>query len=243
LQTQLIQIQQNNFRHSTLAQVEQSGPSNRNTRNISALSQELSIPELPQLVNNFLCEQQDGDSIHDSPNHTCPRFSGRVNIVNRAIATFHAPSDPSNTEGMQQEVIRATSSWFKGMPQYDCIFVNTSNEVNSMRGMEVARAICFFSFVYLGITYPCALVHWFSHISEERDEDSGMWMVSPDFDRNENPNLAVIHIDCIFRAAHLVPIFGDSFVPDNITNYNSLDSFKGFYVNCFVDHHAFHIAS
>ncbi|KAN0124616.1 hypothetical protein V8E53_001577 [Lactarius tabidus] len=218
-------------------------PKQRRARNIGALSQELSIPELPQLVNNFLCEQRDGDSIHDSPNHTCPRFSGRVNVVNRAIATFHAPSDPSNTEGMRQEVIRATSSWFKGMPRYDCIFVNTSNEVNSMRGMEVARAICFFSFVYLGITYPCALVHWFSRISEERDEDSGMWMVSPDFDRNENPNLAVIHIDCIFRAAHLVPIFGDSFVPDNITNYNSLDSFKGFYVNRFVDHHAFHIAS
>ncbi|KAN0133618.1 hypothetical protein V8E53_008565 [Lactarius tabidus] len=209
-------------------------PKQQHACNIGALSQELSIPELPQLVNNFLCEQRDGDSIHDSPNHTCPRFSGRVNVVNRAIATFHAPSDPSNTEGMQQEVIRATSSWFKGMPQYDCIFVNTSNEVNM---------ICFFSFVYLGITYPCALVHWFSHISEEWDEDSGMWMVSPDFDRNKNPNLAVIHIDCIFRTAHLVPIFGDSFVPDNITNYNSLDSFKGFYVNCFVDHHAFHIAS
>jgi hypothetical protein len=101
----------------------------------------------------------------------------------------------------------------------------------------------FLFFCDLGITYPCALVHWFSRISEEQNENSGMWMVSPNFDHNKNPNLAVIHIDCIFRTAHLVPIFGDSFVPDNITNYNSLDSFKGFYVNCFVDHHTFHIAT
>ena len=68
-------------------------------------------------------------------------------------------------------------------------------------------------------------------------------MVTPDFDDEGSPNLAVIHIDCIFRAAHLIPIFGDSFVPDHITLDNSLDYFKGFYVNCFVDHHAFSIAS
>ncbi|KAF8264901.1 hypothetical protein EI94DRAFT_1772538 [Lactarius quietus] len=112
-----------------------------------------------------------------------------------------------------------------------------------MHGMEVTRALCFFSFVYLGVTYPCVLVHWFCHISKEQDKDSGMWMVSPKYDCNKNPNLAVIHIHCIFRVAHLLPIFGDSFIPDDITSYNSLDRFKGFYVNCFVDHHAFHIAS
>lgn len=112
-----------------------------------------------------------------------------------------------------------------------------------MRGMEVARALCFFSFEYDGVTYPCAVVHWFSHISEEPDNDTGMWMVAPDLDPSESPVLAIIHIDCIFRAAHLLPIFGDSFVPENITHMNSLDCFKGFYVNRFVDYHAFNIAS
>ena len=112
-----------------------------------------------------------------------------------------------------------------------------------MRGMEITQAICFFSFMYLGITYPCVLVHWFSRISEEPDEDTGMWMVTPDFDHSGNPILAVIHIDCIFCVAHLIPIFGNSFIPDHITHDNSLDNFKGFYVNRFVDHHAFDIAS
>ncbi|KAF8262450.1 hypothetical protein EI94DRAFT_1773183 [Lactarius quietus] len=164
--------------------------------NIDTLSQELNLPDLPQLVNNFLCEQWDGDGIYNGPNHTFPRFTGHVNIINHAIMTFHAPTTPS---------------WLKGMPRYDCIFVNTSNEVNSMCGMEVAQALCFFSFVYL--------VHWFCHISEEQDEDSGMWMVSPEYDCNKNLNLAVIHIDCIFHAAHLLPIFRDFFIPDDITSY------------------------
>jgi hypothetical protein len=210
---------------------------------VSSLSHELHVPNLTQLVNEFLCEQLNNSNIHNAPNHACPRFSGRVNVVNRAIATFRSPNDSSNDKGMRREVIRATPSWHKGMPRYDCIFVNSNNEANGMRRMEVAHAMCFFSFVYFGVTYPCALVQWFSHISEEPDNNGGMWMVSPDLDCNGNPNLAVIHIDCIFRAAHLVPMFGDTFVPDDITYHNSLDSFKGFYVNRFIDHHTFDIAS
>jgi hypothetical protein len=168
---------------------------------------------------------------------------GRVSVVNGAIVTFHTPSDPSNVEGMRKEVIRVAPSWCKGMPRYDCIFMNSDNEVDGMRGMEVTRVICFFSFLFLGTTYPCALVHWYSHISEEPDVDTGMWMVSPDFNDNGNLILAVIHIDSIFRAAHLIPIFGNTVLPDNVTYYNSLDNFKGFYVNRFADHHTFDIAS
>ncbi|KAF8267256.1 hypothetical protein EI94DRAFT_1581957, partial [Lactarius quietus] len=63
------------------------------------------------------------------------------------------------------------------------------------------------------------------------------------FDHSGNPNLAVIHIDCIFHAAHLIPIFGESFVPNHVTPDNSLEYFKGFYVNHFIDHHTFDIAS
>jgi hypothetical protein len=144
---------------------------------------------------------------------------------------------------MRKEVIRATPSWFKGEPRYDCVFVNSNNALNGMRGMEIARALCFFSFEYRSVTYPCAVVHWFSYISEEPDEVTGMWMVTPDFDPSENPILAIIHIDCIFRAAHLLPIFGDSFVSEDVTHMNSLDRFKGFYVNRYVDYHAFDIAS
>jgi hypothetical protein len=43
------------------------------------------------------------------------------------------------------------------MPCYDCIFINSDNELVGMHRMEVVRAIFFVSFVYLNITYPCAL--------------------------------------------------------------------------------------
>jgi hypothetical protein len=190
-----------------------------------------------------LCEQLEDGGVHEAPDHTCPKFKGRVRVFNHATATFHTPSDPSNDDGMRQEVIRASPSWRKEAPRHDCMFVNSNNELDGMPGMEVARAICFFSFMYRGVTYPCALVHWFSRISEEPDEDTGMWMVAPDFNHTGGPILAVVHIDCIFRAAHLVPIFGDSFILDHIMFDNSLDYFRGFYVNKYIDHHAFDIAS
>ncbi len=68
-------------------------------------------------------------------------------------------------------------------------------------------------------------------------------MVTPDFYWNRKPVISIIHVDCIFCVAHLIPLFGDSFIPDDVTHVNSLDSFKAFYVNRFVDHHVFDIAS
>ena len=66
-----------------------------------------------------------------------------------------------------------------------------------MCGMEVAQAICLFSFTFYYVTYPCAVVHWFSCILEKPDNDTGMWMVAPDFYQNQKPVISVIHVDCI----------------------------------------------
>ncbi|KAF8267186.1 hypothetical protein EI94DRAFT_1841881 [Lactarius quietus] len=201
-------------------------------RDVSSLSNELSLPDLPQLISHFLCKQLGHSKDHEDPHHACPRYTGCIHMFNHAIMTFHTPSNPSNDNGLRDEVIWATPLWLKEMPRYDCIFVNSDHELQGMHGME-----------YLGITYPCALVHWFSCISDEPDETTGMWMVNPDFEDGGKPIVVVIHIDCIFHAAHLIPIFGVSFVPDHITPDNSLEYFKGFYVNCLIDHHAFDITS
>jgi len=45
------------------------------------------------------------------------------------------------------------------------------------------------------------------------------------------------------RAAHLLPIFGTEPVPETLTFHDTRDIHGGFYVNRFVDHHAFKIAS
>jgi len=107
-----------------------------------------------------------------------------------------------------------------------------------MRGLDVVRILAFLSFTYHNKLYPCALVRWYSVIGEDFDEDTGMWMVMPDLD-----NVSVIHVDTIFRAAHLLPIFGQAYLPRGITYHNSLDAFTTYYVNKFIDHHAFEITA
>ncbi|KAH7921240.1 hypothetical protein BV22DRAFT_1019790, partial [Leucogyrophana mollusca] len=52
----------------------------------------------------------------------------------------------------------------------------------------------------------------------------------------------VIHTDTIYRAAHLIPVYGVEFVPDNLKFHHSYDAFHTFYVNKYADHHAFEIA-
>jgi hypothetical protein len=65
-----------------------------------------------------------------------------------------------------------------------------------------------------------------------------MWIVEPEFD-DDMPLMAVIHLDSIVRAAHLIGVYGKEFIPEDLKSHHSLDAFHTFYVNKFVDHHAF----
>ena len=138
---------------------------------------------------------------------TCPVFSGIISLFSSATATFHAPSDPSGIYGMCHEQIWATESWWQGLACYDCVFVNTHPELDDMRGLDVVCILAFFSFTYCNKLYPCALVHWYSIIGEDHDEDTGMWIVSPNM-VDGSPGVSIIHLDTIFHAAHLLPSFG-----------------------------------
>ena len=113
-----------------------------------------------------------------------------------------------------------------------------------MRGLTVARVFLFFSFWHEGTQYSCALVQWFSTLGTVPDDETGYWMVQPDFHDDERPYLSIISLESIFRAAHLIPVHRTSeFVSRSLTMHDTLDEFKLFYVNKFVDHNAFEIAS
>ncbi|KAG1877838.1 hypothetical protein DFJ58DRAFT_648158 [Suillus subalutaceus] len=52
-----------------------------------------------------------------------------------------------------------------------------------------------------------------------------------------------LYIETVFRAAHLIPIYSSEYIPPSLKFYQSLDTFDSFYINKYVDHHAFEIAS
>ena len=69
-----------------------------------------------------------------------------------------------------------------------------------------------------------------------------MWMVEPDICDDGVPSEAIIHLDCIMQAAHLIGHYGETFVTPTLTLHDSLDAFDSYYVNKNIDHHAFEIA-
>ncbi|KIM52380.1 hypothetical protein SCLCIDRAFT_141185 [Scleroderma citrinum Foug A] len=95
-----------------------------------------------------------------------------------------------------------------------------------MQGLHVGRVFLFFLFSYSSTKYLCALIQWFSTISEGPDEDTGMWIVQPDLDANREFTLEVVHVNCILHGAHLIPVYGHNRLPIDIWHTNSLDIFR-----------------
>ena len=169
----------------------------------------------------------------------------KVSVYHSATATFRAPSNPSGPGGMYREVIRCTPSWPRGDipgPRRDCVFVDMGNAENmGMKGLLVARVYLFFKFLYERVSYPCALVHWYS-TSDVPDPDTGLWVVQPESTHQGARHMGVIHVDSIVRGAHLLPRFpSDAPVYREVNYMNVLDLYTSFYVNKFIDHHAFEI--
>lgn len=200
------------------------------------------------LIRQFLQGQLHPDSetqsliSADSVLNALPDFrdSEKISVYNSATATFYSPSDLSGIGGMRRECIRAVQSWRKGPSRYDCVFAVTDDTAKGMRSLDVARVRLLFSFTYAGTNYPCALVHWFSRVGEGPDEDTGLWMVEPDCDTADGSvHAAVIHLESILRAAHLIGVYGNDILPKELSYTDSLDAFRLFYVNKFIDNHAF----
>ncbi|KAG1876889.1 hypothetical protein C8R48DRAFT_745427 [Suillus tomentosus] len=207
-------------------------------------SLELDLPRLPFMIQEFIHNQhysKDPNPPEFDP-ETAQVFLGNLTIFNSAAASFHAPSDLSGTGGMCRKHIRATPSWHVGELRHDCIFVNMGVDFDSpMNGLAVAQVLCFFSFNYRISYYPCTIVHWYSYVREERDPDTGMYVIMPATTGDDVPDVSIIHVDCIFHAAHLIPVYGPDFIP-KISPHNSYDMFDSYYVNRYADHHTFEIA-
>lgn len=209
------------------------------------MSGHLGLPNLPELVSRFLYEQTHPDldiPLIDVPLGDCPDYTGKVYVYPSAIATFYAPSDRSGIGGMYRERIRSVQSWRGGAERRDCVYVEHNAELPGFRGLHAARIRLFLKIKHHSVRYPCALVTWFSAIGDHPCDDTQMWMVEPDFDENGGHIMSIIHLDTILRSAHLVGIAGEHSIPRRLSHTDSLDAFKSFYVNKFIDYHAHEIA-
>ncbi|KAG1826670.1 hypothetical protein EV424DRAFT_1509611 [Suillus variegatus] len=217
----------------------------KRARTIAALAIELSIPHLSNLLRHFLFGQlnpNDPRDLSEVPLAYCPHFDDKISVFNSACSRFFAPSDLSGIGGMRREYIRACPIWRNEHPRFDCVFVNTNADLDGMRGMSVARVLTFFSFTYKQELYSCAVVRWFDTIGDLPNEDTGMWVVQPAHNNNNMPHISVIHIDSIYRAAHLIPVYGTRVIPAQHHHHQTYDIFDRFYVNKYADHHSFEIA-
>ncbi|KAL0946795.1 hypothetical protein HGRIS_012968 [Hohenbuehelia grisea] len=209
---------------------------------LSGLADQLDQPDLPLLVRRYLFDQLHPESPYEAealPVHALPIVRGTISVFHSALATFYAPSDKSGHRGMYRERIRSNPNWHNTGPRRDCVLVVEDENKVGFSGMSVVRVELFFSFKYNDTSYPCALVHWFNKAMRHPDPDTGLWIVKPDLrGRQELPYLSVVHIDCILRAAHLIPVFGRKPVPKPFSHTHSLDAFTAFFVNKYIDHHA-----
>jgi len=70
--------------------------------------------------------------------------------------------------------------------------------------------------------------------------DNNLWIFEPDYSCDGHRIMSVVHADSIIRAAHLLPVFKDKTpIPREIDFTNTLDVFKAFYLNKYIDYHAF----
>ncbi|KIM55301.1 hypothetical protein SCLCIDRAFT_134944 [Scleroderma citrinum Foug A] len=137
-------------------------------------------------------------------------------------------------------MIHATPSWQGGHLCYNCVFVAKGGmDTDDFHSLLVARVCLFFSCVHTGHLYSCALVNWFVPIAEELDELTGMWVMAPAVDNDRHCIQLVILLDSVVQGVHLIGVYGSELIPVDLHKFSeSLDAFKAYYVNKYIDHHA-----
>ncbi|KAJ7132605.1 hypothetical protein C8R44DRAFT_546167, partial [Mycena epipterygia] len=74
----------------------------------------------------------------------------------------------------------------------------------------------FFSFVFAERVLECALINWLVPVGDASDPDTGMWVVELERQRGI-PTTAIIPIDAVARAGHLIPVYGAAALPEDLS--------------------------
>ncbi|KAJ7241483.1 hypothetical protein B0H12DRAFT_1236970 [Mycena haematopus] len=217
-------------------------PQRRYPKTVEALAAHIQQPLLPDLLWRFLYEELNGPPDAEAapvPIDACPVFAGRITVHHSAIARFYAPSDLGGAGGMYRERIRSNPNWH-GYDRRDTVLVDVGAPV--MHGLVIGRVLLFFSFVFTERVFECALVNWLVPVGATSDPDTGMWVV--ELERQHGvTTVAIVPVDSIARAAHLIGVYGARALPEDFHFAASLDAFNTYFVNPYADHHMHELLS
>lgn len=210
---------------------------------IGTIADNIPPPQLREMCRRFLWDQcyPDPDlAANDVPLDLLPEFDGNIAVHTSASATFYAPSELSGPGGMHREMIRSNTRWRGQYARFDTVLIiNSDDEDEPMYGLVVGHILNFLVFTHNNVHYLCALVEWFMVHGSTPDPVTGMWVVKPEHcDHHGLCPVGLVHIDCIVRACNLIPVFGKSHMPTDFHFSYTLDAFKAFYVNHYIDYHA-----
>ena len=207
--------------------------------NLTTLAAAICQPNFPSTLRAFIHQRNHPDSLALPPSDGS--FDGPIRVFHSATVQFYAPSDLCGTGGMYREIIRA-NPYYGGVPRFDTVFVSVDDDKEVMAGLLVARVHLLFSYFdpYDREKVPCVLISWFIHTDDASGPDkvTGMWKLSPECDENGKFPVQVIHLDTILRGAHLLPCYGEGFLPTELKYSDSLDAWDSYFVNQFIDYHA-----
>jgi hypothetical protein len=154
-----------------------------------ALMDHIKQPQFVLLLQQFLYNEINLDLETPSADillDECPRFVGTISV-------YYSPSDLCSAGGMYRECIHSNPDWHGGYAELD-----------GMLGMAIGCTLLFFSFKFRAHKYSCALIHWLT-LLDQPDEDTGMWVVQPEFEGNGCRTLSIIHLDCVVRKCTFSP--------------------------------------
>lgn len=202
---------------------------------------ERNLPQLHEHLRRFVHDQcypelELGD---DLPLAACPDLplNTSISVFHSATATFYAPSELAGPGGMHREFIRCSPRWYGLRPRYDTVLIRTDNDAFGMLGMAVSRVRVFISFIHNYIRYNAAVVEWFELDGDVPDPVTGMWVVRPEHEHGKRV-MGVVPLHSIIRACHLIGYYDRTHMPTNFHYADTLDAFRRFYLNWFVDYHA-----
>ncbi|KAJ7616603.1 hypothetical protein FB45DRAFT_1034921 [Roridomyces roridus] len=205
-------------------------------KTLASLALHIEQPQFPELFRRFLYEELHGAPEEDTPTipiDACPIFPGNISVHHSAVARFYAPSDLGGAGGMYRERIRSHPAWH-GYARRDTVLVDVG--ASAMSGLVVARVLLFFSFLFGGKNFECALVNWLVPVADAPDPDTGMWVVEPEREGGVR-TAAIIEVGSIARGAHLIGVYGTNPLPEDFHFSDSLDAFNTYFVNPYADHH------